>query len=398
MFHQPSNRSSSNRPNRPHFSRPRFSTHGRQRQSSFNPTQLINRPSVAGPVIEYKNQYTFNDFNLVPQLKSAILQKNYTIPTPIQDQAIPALLQGRDVVGQAATGTGKTAAFLIPLINKVLLNRSQKVLIIAPTRELALQIQDELKSFTHGMGIYSALCIGGASIGIQTRDLRRGPQFVLGTPGRLKDLHTRRMLNLNDYANIVLDEVDRMLDMGFLPDVQYLVTKLAQPRQSLFFSATLTPKMHTIMASFLNNPVKITVAPSQPAVNVDQTILRTEGRNKVEILCELLVKPEYQKVLVFGRTKHGIEKLFMALEQKRFKAASIHGNKSQFQRQRALSMFKSDNLQVLLATDVASRGLDISDVTHVINFDLPESQDAYIHRIGRTGRAGKRGVAITFLD
>ena len=370
------------------------------RQKSFDPSPLIQRASHAGtnlPQEEYTAKNTFGGFSISEKLKANITRQGYKTPTPIQDQAIPELIHGRDLVGIAKTGTGKTAAFLIPLIDKILKNPRERVLILAPTRELAVQIQDEFLKFSQGLNIHSALCIGGVNMYGQIKALYRNPQFVIGTPGRLKDLERQRKLNFNYFRNIVLDEVDRMLDMGFIDDVNDIISKLPSVRQSLFFSATLSPKIQVVMSKFLKNPVIIQIASNVPTANVDQDIIRLNGKPKIEVLHEMLIQRDFAKVLIFGRTKFGIEKLSRELIHRGFKAASIHGNKSQSQRQKAITNFKNDYIQILLATDIASRGLDINNVTHVINYDLPESYEAYIHRIGRTGRAGKRGKAITFI-
>ena len=364
---------------------------------SIDVSQLVKKAETQ-TMVAYVSTHQFADFPLQSELQSAITRRGYTTPTPIQDQAIPPLLSGRDVVGIANTGTGKTAAFLIPLIQKVLSDRSQKVLIIAPTRELAVQIEEELRAFTSGMQIFSVLCIGGVSIRPQIRLLYRQPHFVIGTPGRLKDLEKQRKLFLGEYKNIVLDEVDRMLDMGFIHDVRYIISKLSSPRQSLFFSATLPQSVKAIMESFLINPVTISVKTRETPANVDQDVIKTKGKAKIEVLHDLLLQEGFDKVLVFGRTKWGMEKLAKNLSQRGFSVAAIHGNKNQNQRQRAITQFKASEVQVLLATDIASRGLDIPNVTHVINYDLPESYDDYVHRIGRTGRAEQAGKALTFID
>ncbi len=344
-------------------------------------------------------EVAFSDFAISDKLKRNIAEKGYTTPTIIQEQTIPHILEGQDVIGIANTGTGKTAAFLIPLINKVFLNNNERVLIIIPTRELAIQIIDELRVFTKGMDLESLLCIGGANMHRQEERLRHDPHFIIGTPGRLKDLITRRKLNLSHFRNVVLDEVDRMVDIGFIHDVTYFISLLPKERQSLFFSATVSDKVKGILQSFVNNPVTVSVKQQDTSENVDQNIIRVNGDSKkIEKLHELLVTNEFKKVLIFGRTKWGIEKLTNSLIQRGFKAVAIHGNKSQGQRQRALEKFKQNEVHILLATDVASRGLDIDNVTHVINYDAPESYDDYIHRIGRTGRAGKKGVALTFVD
>ncbi len=374
-----------------------------RRQKTFDPTNVIKNSSIVNENVNnvestYQPKNSFGDFAVSEKLKANIIKIGYKTPTPIQDQSIPELLKGRDLIGIARTGTGKTAAFLIPLIDKVLKNPGERVLILAPTRELAVQIRDEFEKFSQGLNIYSALCIGGVSMHGQIKILYRNPQFVIGTPGRLKDLERQRKLNLTTFRNIVLDEVDHMLDMGFIEDVNYIVGKLPFSRQSLFFSATITPKIQPVMSRFLKDPVTVQIASNAPTVNVEQSIVNLNGKPKIEALHEMLIQDDFKKVLIFGRTKHGIEKLSKELIYRGFKAASIHGNKSQGQRQRALADFKSDYIQILLATDIASRGLDIHDVTHVINYDLPESYEDYIHRIGRTGRADKKGKALTFIN
>ena len=332
-------------------------------------------------------------------MKRNIADHGYTSPTAIQDQAIPHILEGRDLIGIANTGTGKTAAFLISLINKCVLDRNQRVLIVVPTRELAVQIGDEFKIFARGMDLDMVTAIGGANIKRQTQALRHSPHFVIGTPGRLKDLIQRRNLNLALFQNIVLDEVDRMVDIGFIHDIKFLISLLPRKRQSLFFSATVDGKTDEILRSFVTNAVTVSVKKQNTAENVDQDIIRLSGgRQKIDVLHDLLIQPEFNKVIIFGRTKWGMEKLSKALLSRGFRTMAIHGNKTQSQRQRAITEFKNHNLQVLIATDVASRGLDIDDVTHVINYDAPTSYDDYVHRIGRTGRAGKRGVALTFVE
>ncbi len=342
----------------------------------------------------------FTDFTLNEKLQRNIALKGYVSPTPIQEQSIPHLLEGKDIIGIANTGTGKTAAFLIPCVNKVFQNRAERVLIITPTRELAVQILDELAALTHGMDLEGTLCIGGTDIKRQEKRLYHNPHFVVGTPGRLKDLVKRHSLNLALFQTIVLDEVDRMVDIGFIHDIKFLVALLPKKRQSLFFSATVSGKVEEILRDFVTNPVKVSVKKEETSNNIDQNIIKvpSDKEKKFEVLVNLLRKEEFEKVLIFGETKWGIEKLTRALLQEGCQAVAIHGNKSQGQRQRALDLFKRNEVQVLLATDVASRGLDIEDVTHVINFDAPTSYDDYVHRIGRTGRANKKGIAITFVE
>ncbi len=373
-----------------------------QRKSQLEGANINMFIKKAAPVVT--NQVTtvntsFDDFDIVQNLKINIKSHGYINPTPIQSQAIKPILEGRDVIGLASTGTGKTAAFLIPLINKLFKDKNQKALIIAPTRELAVQINEEFRQFAYGMHIYSALLIGGANMHRQTYDLRRHPQIVIATPGRLKDLTERRAIYLEDYENIVLDEVDLMVDIGFIQDVKYFISQMPKVRQSLFFSATISPKVQSVLGVFVTNPVTVSVKLQDTSENVDQDIVKVSNpAEKLGRLHDLLIKDGFSKVLIFGRTKHGVEKLNKELEFRGFKVGAIHGNKSQGQRQRILQSFKRDEIRILLATDVASRGLDIENVTHVINYDLPQTYDDYIHRIGRTGRAGKTGSALTFVS
>ena len=347
---------------------------------------------------EYIPQNTFGDLGLNNYLKENVTRKGYTTLTPIQDQVIPLVMQGRDVIGLAATGTGKTAAFLLPILNKIMANPREKALIIAPTRELAVQILEEGRVFAAGARIYFTQVIGGVDIKRQVQELKRNPHIVIGTPGRLKDLANQGAIRLGEYATIVLDEVDRMLDMGFINDMSYLISKLPRERHSLFFSATLPTKAREVAHTFLHNPITVQIAAQSASLRVNQDIVRVAGRKKIEVLHELLIKPGFDRVLVFGRTKHAMERLSHTLNERGFATTAIHGNKTQNQRQRALKAFKNGEVKILLATDVAARGIDVSDVTHVINYELPETYEDYIHRIGRTGRADKTGMALTFID
>jgi ATP-dependent RNA helicase RhlE len=399
------------RPNmgRPTFGRPSFARGGSRRApqrrggggrgDNIHPSKFINKATVLDPVEHFVPEHKFADFAVDERLKTNIIQKGYTLPTPIQDKAIPQVLLGQDVVGIANTGTGKTAAFLIPLIHKVLTHPKENILVIVPTRELAIQIQDELKGFIAGMKLYSVVCVGGTSIGNQMRDLRYRNEFVIGTPGRLKDLIERGVLNLSFFKTVVLDEADRMLDMGFINDMRQIMAGMPKGRHTLFFSATLSPEIEKLIGEFLHEPVMISVKTRDTSKNVDQDVVRIgPGETKLEILKSMLKAPGFDKVLVFGRTKHGVEKLAKLLNVSGFRAESIHGNKNQTARQRSLNLFKTDKAQVLVATDVAARGLDISGVSHVINFDVPATYEDYVHRIGRTGRAGKKGQAFTFVE
>lgn len=342
---------------------------------------------------------SFTSFPLSPKILENIVRKNYSTPTPIQQQAIPQILEDRDVIGIANTGTGKTAAFLIPLVHKIYNDKGERALIIAPTRELAVQIQDELKTFAKGLGVFSALLIGGLSIKRQVGELRQSPHIVIATPGRLKDIIGARGISLGMYNTVVLDEADRMVDIGFIHDIKYFISLLPRDRQSLFFSATIDGKVKEILNNFVVNPVTVSVKTQETAENVAQEVIEIEqGVGKIDKLHDLLVQDGFTKVLLFGRTKWGIQKLTAQLAERGFRVAAIHGNKNQNQRQRALNQFKSGAIQVLLATDVASRGLDIDDVSHVINYDMPDSIESYVHRIGRTGRANKKGTAISFVE
>lgn len=369
------------------------------KKSIMDHNKFIKKATPVAEVDEYVSKHKFADFSVCQELKNNIIAKGYETPTPIQDQAIPEALTGRDIIGVAATGTGKTAAFIIPLINKVFLGQKQKVIIITPTRELASQIEVELREFSRGMGIRSVQCIGGARIGRQISELSRNPQFVIGTPGRLNDLIKRGRLRLNGTQNIVLDEVDRMVDMGFINDIKTILSALPKQRQSLFFSATIPPRISDLIKTFLVNPVTISVKTTITSDNVEQDIVKINfDQRKIEVLHDILNKPECEKVLIFGRTKRGVENLSNDLEKRGFKSSSIHGDKAQNKREKALRLFKDNHVNILVATDVAARGLDIDDVSHVINYDLPENYEDYVHRIGRTGRANKRGTALTFVS
>lgn len=395
---RPSNSSSSH--GKSTGSRPSNRHRGRSARQikKFDPSMFLKKveEQVIAPTYVPKN--TFADFLIDERIKENIANKGYTLPTPIQDQTIPLLLETKDVIGTANTGTGKTAAFLIPLINNVLTKKSARVLIIAPTRELADQINAELKSFKHKTGLYSVLCIGGANMNTQIRELSKNPAFVIGTPGRLIDLEKNRHINFSNYTSIVLDEVDTMLDMGFIKDIKYIIQKLPSKRHSLFFSATIPPAAKALMASFLHNPVSVSVKTRQSAENVNQEIIKVGQQSKVELLHDLLIKPEFTKVIIFLSTKRSVDKLARILQERGFQVATIHGNKTQSQRKKSLLLFKDDKVKILLATDVVARGIDIDDVSHVINYDMPQTYEDYIHRIGRTGRADKVGQAITFVE
>jgi len=397
---KPKNHSRSNNGNNFHASKGNFQGRIKKRIKKLNPELFVKKAKeVNAAPLETVSNIQFSQYNIIEKLKRNIAEHGYSIPTPIQEKAIPEIIAGRDIIGIANTGTGKTAAFLISLINKAHLDRNQRILIVVPTRELAIQIADEFRVFAKGTDLEAVAVVGGANIKRQTYALRHRPNFVIGTPGRLKDLIQRKVLNLMLFQNIVLDEVDRMVDIGFIHDIKYLISLLPRIRQSLFFSATVDGKTQEILQNFVTNPVTVSVKQNDTVDNIDQDVVRVSGsRPKVDVLHDLLIQPGFDKVIIFGRTKWGMEKLSNVLVDRGFKAVAIHGNKSQNQRQRALQEFKQNNVQILIATDVASRGLDIEDVTHVINYDAPESYDDYVHRIGRTGRAGKKGTALTFVE
>ncbi len=403
MYQKHFGSTSSNR--RPSYGRPvRNSSGGGNRGRNFkgqhiDVSRFINKAVITEKIPHFVPEHSFKDFIIDERLKANIIKKGYVTPTPIQDRAIPYALKSVDIVGIANTGTGKTAAFLIPLIDKVLKNVKESVLIVVPTRELATQIEDELRGFAGGLKLFGVTCVGGENIGKQIRDLRYHNHFVLGTPGRLKDLIERKALDLSQFRTIVLDEADRMLDMGFIADMKFMMAKMPKERQTLFFSATMSREIEALIKDFLHEPISISVKTGDTAKSVDQDVIRiAKGKTKIDVLHDLLTEADFKKVLVFGRTKHGVEKLSKELTVRGFKAESIHGNKNQSKRQKALDMFKSNRLQVLVATDVAARGIDVNDVSHVINFDIPATYEDYVHRIGRTGRAGKRGKALTFVE
>lgn len=379
----------------------KFGSRGKNNQTGVKipVSKLVNKAvETAVETLSVEVKHLFADFALSESLKKEIAKRGYVKPTPIQDQTIPHILEGRDVVGLANTGTGKTAAFLVPLIEKVLRNRGERVFIVAPTRELALQIEEELLSLTRGMNMRSSLLIGGMKMDKQLKRLRTQPQFVIGTPGRIKDHIKRKTLDLSQFGSVVLDEVDRMLDIGFVKEITEMIALLPETRQSLFFSATMDKRTEGILPKFVKNPVEISVVQRDTAANVDQDVIYVKPGQKVEQLHEVLVEQREVRAIVFGRTKWGVEKLTKILIKRGFKAMAIHGNKSQGQRKRALDSFKSGHTHVLLATDVAARGIHVDDVSHVINYDMPATYEDYVHRIGRTGRANKRGKALTFVE
>ena len=362
--------------------------------------RFINAATEPAQEIPYEATHTFADFGLNRKTVEVLDYLGFTTPTPIQDQTIKPALEGRDIIGLANTGTGKTAAFLLPTIEKLYANRDlMTVLVLAPTRELAQQIDEDFRRFTAGLKLYSALVVGGANIGRQISQVKRGPHVVIGTPGRVKDLIGRNVLRLQNVHTFILDEADRMCDMGFVKDIKMIESELPKERQTLCFSATMAGDVRTIVEEFTKDPVTVSVVKSATNDHIEQNIIRARDKmHKIDILSELLKEEEFEKVIIFGETKFGVQRLADKLTKDGFPAGAIHGNKSQAQRERALRSFKSGELSILVATDVAARGLDIPNVSHVINFDAPKQYDDYVHRIGRTGRAGKSGKALTFIS
>ena len=372
---------------------------GRGGRSSkfFDVSKYINKNPAAPKIEVYMPKHTFSDFAVDPRIHALIARKGITTPTPIQDQVIPHILEGKDVVGLAETGTGKTAAFLVPLINKMIKDPKLTTLILTPTRELAIQIENELRTLSFGLGIFGTCCVGGVSIGGQLRSLKFHQHFIIGTPGRVKDLIERKAIFPSRISTVVLDEADRMLDMGFINDMKAILGAMPAHRHTLFFSATMSDEIKKLVHDFLKNPVTVALSTGQAAASIEQDVVFCKGADKVDVLADLLAKPEFTRVIIFGHTKHGVEKLMSKLATKNITTDSIHGNKNHNQRQRALNAFKSGEVRVLVATDVAARGIHVDNVSHVINFDLPVSYEDYIHRIGRTGRGAQRGKALTLI-
>ncbi len=363
----------------------------------IDPAKFVKQAGLA-LIEDYVPTHSFLDFAVDPLIKRNLASKGYTLPTPIQDQTIPLALEGKDIIGVAHTGTGKTAAFAIPALNQLITDRESRILIVAPTRELAQQIQVECRAIAKDSGLYGALLIGGLSMVPQLRDLRANPRIVIGTPGRIKDHLERRTLNLSRFNIVVLDEVDRMLDMGFVNDVRHILSQLATRRQSFFFSATLDTRVNNLIQTFANSPVTVSLKTTETSDNINQDVVKYLGTtDKLDKLHDVLIKSDVEKILVFDETQRNVKRLSEELISRGFKAESIHGGKSQSQRQRALNKFRNNEINILVATNVAARGIDVIDITHVINYSIPQSYDDYIHRIGRAGRAGRIGHALTFI-
>lgn len=348
---------------------------------------------------------SFHSLNIIEPILKSLEQEGYKIPTAIQSEAIPIIAQGKDLLGCAQTGTGKTAAFAIPILQSLFTSKTNekkrkiRSLIVTPTRELAIQINESFKAYGRYTGMNSTVIFGGVNQNPQTLSLHRGADILVATPGRLLDLMDQGFISLRDIEIFVLDEADRMLDMGFIHDVKRIITVLPQKRQSLFFSATMPPEIVRLSNSILNNPVKVEVTPSASTVDIiQQFVYFVDKGNKNALLVDLLKNESIRSVLVFTRTKHGADKVVKVLERNKISAEAIHGNKAQNARQRALSNFKAKTTRVLVATDIASRGIDVEDMEYVINYEISNMPETYVHRIGRTGRAGAEGTAISFCD
>lgn len=398
-FSKPSSNNSTRRPSRaPQRGSSRNSAKRGPKKNYIHPSRFIK---AATPIVQQEivpPLHQFSDFAVVPIIQTNLQRRGFTTPSPIQDQAIPVGLNGQDVIGIANTGTGKTIAFAIPVLQRLFTDPHAKALIMAPTRELAEQIQAECRLLIEGSKLYSALLIGGASIGAQLRDLRRNPNIVIGTPGRIKDHVERKSIRLSEFNMVVLDEVDRMLDMGFVNDMREILGLLHKDRQSFFFSATLDDKVTRLISEFSSDPVTISVKHGDTSDNVEQAVVNFKNtEEKIEKLHDLLINGPTMKTLVFDDTQRSVERLSKELIARGFKADAIHGGKTQGQRKRALEKFKRNEVNVLVATDVAARGIDISDISHVINYSQPQTYEDYVHRIGRAGRAGRTGNALTFV-
>jgi ATP-dependent RNA helicase RhlE len=364
---------------------------------SIDSSRFVNRATQIEEVAHVAT-HTFADFNVHPSLQANLDAKGFVQPSPIQDQAIPVALEGKDVIGIANTGTGKTVAFLIPIINKLVSDRNHKVMILTPTRELAQQIETEFRALTHNMKLWSVCAVGGLPIMRQIRSLEMGVHIVIGTPGRVKDLISRNKITMANYGTIVLDEADRMLDMGFIDDMKLILGAMPKERQTLFFSATFSPEIRALCSNFLTDPVTVAIKTRDTAANVDQDVIRVSHvSEKIDKLHDLLNNEDFKKVLIFRETKHHTDELAKELRGRGFAVSALHGDMRSRERSRAVEALTKGQIQVVVATDVAARGIDIPDITHVINYDTPSTYDTYVHRIGRTGRGNKKGVALTFV-
>ncbi len=392
---------------RPSYGAPRGGSYGGNRGGGnrrgpktdyIDENRFINKAPMATEEVVYNPTHTFSDFKIHEQLGKNLAKKGFVHPSPIQDQAIPVALDGKDIIGVAATGTGKTAAFLIPIINKFVHDRKHQAMVLAPTRELAQQIEEEFRVFTVGMRLFSVSVVGGLPITKQIREIDAGVHIVIGTPGRVKDLIERGKIKMQDFDTIVLDEADRMLDMGFIDDMRQILGAMPVEKHAMFFSATFSPEIKKLCGDFLRDPVTISLKTRDTSASVDQDVIRVpRGAEKIDVLHDLLTKEDFKKVLIFRETKRNTDELARELKKRGFAALPLHGDMRSRERMRAVEAFSKGVTTIVVATDVAARGIDIPDITHVINYDVPSTYDTYVHRIGRTGRGTKKGSALTFV-
>ena len=380
--------------------RPVNSNRKKKAISNLDPNRLIKKAATR-EAVEYVPARSFDQMPLSANFRANLYEKGFKNPTKIQNDTLEHLIEGRDLLGVANTGTGKTGAFLIPIIEQWLsTGKKFQTLVVVPTRELALQVEAEFQSLSKGLGLYSASFIGGTSVGNDLGKLRRNPHLIIGTPGRLMDLYNRNALKLQNISKLVLDEFDRMLDMGFINDIQKMVQAMTSRNQTMLFSATVDKTQKQLIGKLLNNPVEIKVSSGgATADQIEQDIIRVpRGEDKFNMLLSLIGGSDFERVLIFAETKRGVDTVSQKLNYSGVKSDAIHGDKTQSYRVKALDKFKRGRIQVLVATDVAARGIDVSNITHVINYQIPMNFDSYVHRIGRTGRAGKTGKAYTFID
>lgn len=372
---------------------------GGRKMPTFDPTQFINTNPAELKEETYTPKNTFGTFGLDERIVATTKKMGIVTPSPIQDQIIPEIMKGRDVIGLAETGTGKTAAFLVPLIDKTIHEPKRTTLILTPTRELAIQIEHEFRKLADGLRQFGTVCVGGVGISPQIKALKKHNHFIIGTPGRVLDLINRGNLKTNIITTVVLDEADRMLDMGFIHDMRKILKDVPTDRETLFFSATMDPAAKKLVHEFLKDPVTVSVKKKDVTDSIAQDVVHYGHDTKFETLTNLLKDDDiFNRVIIFGAMKHSVQKLAVQLTKSGIKSEAIHGNKSHSQRQRALKNFKENKVRVLVATDVAARGIHVDEVSHVINYDLPNTKEDYIHRIGRTGRGTERGKALTFVQ
>ena len=381
-------------------SKKKFTNVNKHQKSNLNPDLLIRKATKKAEEVYFSKRF-FDEIPIDKRLKENLKKKGFIKPTEIQDKTLEFLLEKRDLLGIAQTGTGKTAAFLIPIIEKILKhNRKSFALIVVPTRELAIQIDKDFKSITKGLKVFSSCFIGGTNINRDYQELRRPSHVIIGTPRRLLELIKHKELDIRETNTLVLDEFDKMLSLGFLKEVEHITGVMGRRQHTMLFSATLDKKQLTSIQEILYNPITVKLSKSDvTGEHIDQDIISySKDDNKFDLLCNLIGKEEFNKVLIFEETKKGVDLLTEKLISANIKAEAIHGDLSQKDRSKALKNFKEGDVQVLVATDVAARGIDVSDISHVINYQIPQNFDQYIHRIGRTGRAGKQGKAFTFVE